>query len=163
MSFEATGEGVDIGAFWRTLGERPIGATLVTTQGADGPNGFLGLSAAHVSANPPTMLVSIDKKTSALAGVLENEHFAVNFLPEGYAELANAFGGKGEKVFEEGKWGTLASGAPVLNEALGVFDCKLEKVIEHGNTSIILGTVVGVRAAGEGAPLIFHRGKFLSD
>ena len=163
MSFEATGEGVDIGAFWRTLGERPIGATVVTTDSAEGPMGFLGLSAAHVTANPPTMLVSIDKKTSALAGVLEKEHFAINFLPEGYAEMANAFGGKGEKVFDADKWGTLATGAPVLNDALGVFDCKLEKVIEHGNTSIILGTVVGVRAAGEGAPLTFFRGKFLSD
>ena len=163
MTFEAKGEAVDMGAFWRTLGERPIGATLVTCDGADGPNGFLGLSAAHVTANPPTMLVSIDKKTSALAGVLEKEHFAINFLPEGYAELANTFGGKGEKVFDADKWGTLATGAPVLNDALGVFDCKLEKVIEHGNTSIIIGTVAGVRAAGEGAPLVFHRGKFLSE
>ena len=163
MTFEATGEAVDIGAFWRTLGERPIGATLVTCDSAEGPNGFLGLSAAHVTANPPTMLVSIDKKTSALAGVLEKEHFAINFLPEGYAEMANAFGGKGEKVFEEGKWDTLASGAPVYKEALGVFDCKVEKVIDHGNTSIIIGTVAGVRAAGEGEPLVFFRGKFLSE
>ena len=109
------------------------------------------------------MLVSIDKKTSALAGVLENEHFAVNFLPQGYAELAGAFGGKGEKVFDPDKWETLATGAPVLKEALGVFDCKLEKVIDHGNTSIIIGTVAGVRAAGEGEPLVFFRGKFLSE
>lgn len=163
MTIEATGADIDIGKFWKTLGERPIGATVVTARGAGGPVGFLGLSAAHVTANPPTMLVSIDRKTSALASVLESGHFAVNFLPEGQAALANMFGGKGEKVFAEGDWDTLATGAPVFNAALGVFDCAVDKVVEHGDISIIIGTVKGVRAKGEGAPLIFFRGKFLSD
>jgi hypothetical protein len=36
---------IDAKTFWRTLGERAIGATIVTAQGADGPAGFLGLSA----------------------------------------------------------------------------------------------------------------------
>ncbi len=81
MSLDATGDAIDIGAFWRTLGERAIGATVVTTSGAEGPNGFLGLSAAHVCASPPTMVVSVDKKTSALEGILESGGFAVNFLP----------------------------------------------------------------------------------
>ncbi|MGA0541233.1 flavin reductase family protein [Neotabrizicola sp. VNH66] len=163
MTLEATGAEIDIGKFWKTLGERPIGATLVTAQGPGGPVGFLGLSAAHVSANPPTMLVSIDRKSSSLPVVLESGHFAVNFLPEGQAALATMFGGKGEKVFAEGEWDTLATGAPVFAAALGVFDCAVEKVVEHGDISIVIGTVKGVRAKGEGAPLVFHRGKFLSE
>lgn len=163
MMMEAIGDDVDIGKFWKTLGERATGATLVTTDSAEGPKGFLGLSAAHVCANPPTMLVSIDKKTSALAGVLEKGHFAVNFLPAGTAELANMFGGKGDKVFDPELWGTLATGAPVLKSALGVFDCEVAQVVEHGDISIVIGTVKGVQAAGEGDPLIFFRGKFLSD
>jgi len=61
---------IDAKTFWRTLGERAIGATIVTAQGADGPAGFLGLSATHVCADLPSMLVSIDRKTSALAAVL---------------------------------------------------------------------------------------------
>jgi flavin reductase (DIM6/NTAB) family NADH-FMN oxidoreductase RutF len=61
---------IDAKTFWRTLGERAIGATIVTAHGADGPAGFLGLSATHVCADPPSMLVSIDRKTSALAAVL---------------------------------------------------------------------------------------------
>lgn len=162
MTLEAVGADIDIGAFWKTLGERPVGATLVTAAGAAGPVGFLGLSASHVTASPPTMLVSIDRKTSALATVLASGHFAVNFLPEGQAGLAAMFGGKGEKVFAEGAWGTLATGAPVFNEALGVFDCAVEKVVAHGDISIVIGAVKAVRARGEGAPLVFHRGKFLS-
>lgn len=160
---QATGDEIDIGKFWRTLGERPIGATLVTAVGPGGPNGFLGLSAAHVAANPPTMLVSVDRKTSALGEMLASRRFAVSFLPEGTADLANMFGGKAEKVFAPEAWETLATGAPVLKAALGVFDCELSQVVEEGDTSILIGRVKGVRAKGEGAPLIFFRGRFLSD
>ncbi|WP_339115073.1 flavin reductase family protein [Thioclava sp. GXIMD2076] len=163
MKMEAIGTDMDIGSFWKTLGERAIGATVVTTDSAEGPKGFLGLSASHVCANPPTMIVSVDKKTSALQGILDKGHFAVNFLPEGTAHLANMFGGKGEKTFDPEAWDTLSTGAPTLISALGVFDCSVEKVVEHGDISIIIGNVQGVRAAGEGAPLIFFRGKFLSE
>lgn len=163
MTTEVLGDEIDAGAFWRTLGERPIGATLVTAQGSEGPAGFLGLSAAHVTAQPPTMLVSVDRKTSALATLLEAGHYAVSFLPEGCADLAGAFGGKGEKSFEPGKWGTLVTGAPVHVDALGIFDCEIEKVVQHGDVSILIGRVRGVRFEGQGTPLTFFRGKFLGD
>src|SRR5262245_56221659 len=59
---------IDAKTFWRTLGERAIGATIVTAQGADGPAGFLGLSATHVCADPPSMLVSIQLSRPRRAG-----------------------------------------------------------------------------------------------
>src|SRR5262245_65428772 len=74
-----TGKVIDVKTFWRTLGQRAIGSTIVTARGEDGPAGFLGLSASHICADPPLMLVSIDKRTSALAAVLAARHFAINF------------------------------------------------------------------------------------
>ncbi|MFT5172894.1 MAG: flavin reductase (DIM6/NTAB) family NADH-FMN oxidoreductase RutF [Gammaproteobacteria bacterium] len=154
---------VDVKSFWMTLGERAIGMTVVTANGDDGPAGFLGLSATHVTADPPTMLVSIDRKTSALAAVLSGQHFAVNFLDADAGHVADAFSGKaglsGAERFAPGEWATLITGAPVYNEALGVFDCRVEKVIEHGDTSIVIGAVVGTQARGSGDPLVFFRGK----
>jgi flavin reductase (DIM6/NTAB) family NADH-FMN oxidoreductase RutF len=85
---------IDAKTFWRTLGERAIGATIVTAQGADGPAGFLGLSATHVCADPPSMLVSIDRKTSALAAVLHGHHFAINYLGRDARAIADMFAGK---------------------------------------------------------------------
>ena len=86
---------IDIKTFWRILGQRALGSVVVTARGSDGPAGFLGLSATHLTAAPPTMLVSIDKRTSALAAVLENSHFALNYLPRESAALADLFGGRG--------------------------------------------------------------------
>jgi flavin reductase (DIM6/NTAB) family NADH-FMN oxidoreductase RutF len=148
--------------FWRVLSQRATGMTVVTGKGDDGPVGFLGLSAAHVTANPPTMLVSIDQKTSALAGILSHRCFAINYLPANADSLADAFSGKGgitgAERFVEGQWGTLSSGAPILKSALGVFDCLVEDVIDRDTVSIIIGRVVAA-ATNDGEPLVFFRGK----
>jgi flavin reductase (DIM6/NTAB) family NADH-FMN oxidoreductase RutF len=156
---------IDGKTFWRVLGERGVGATIVTARGADGPAGFLGLSATHVCADPPTMLVSIDRKTSALAAVLHGRHFAINYLGRDAQAVADAFGGKtaakGADRFEAGRWGALTSGAPVFNDALGVLDCVLEQTVEYHATIIAIGRVVDVVARGSGDPLVFFRGGFL--
>ena len=155
---------IDAKTFWRTLGQRAIGSTIVTARSAEGPAGFLGLSASHISAEPPLMLASIDKRTSALQTVLAARHFAVNFLPSDASEIADLFGGKGTlkgaERFTVGNWQTLATGAPVLAPALGAMDCVLEDTIERGSISIVIGRVVDVLIGG-GDPLIHFRGGYL--
>jgi flavin reductase (DIM6/NTAB) family NADH-FMN oxidoreductase RutF len=157
---------IDIKTFWTTLGQRATGMTIVTTDSDEGPAGFLGLSASHVTADPATMLVSVDRKTSALAGIVSRRHFAVNFLPAEATNVADAFGGKtglsGAARFAEGAWTTLATGAPVYKESLGVFDCVVSDIVERGTISIIIGTVVGATTRGDGNPLIYFRGKVYS-
>ncbi len=159
----ATGQEIDARAFWTALGQRATGMTVVTASGDDGPTGFLGLSAAHVTASPPTMLVSVDHKTSALAAILSRRHFAVNYLPADAGKVADAFGGRagisGADRFATGAWRTLTTGAPVYGDALGAFDCTVDEIVQRGDVSIIIGTVVAVAWRGDGDPLIFFRGK----
>jgi flavin reductase (DIM6/NTAB) family NADH-FMN oxidoreductase RutF len=156
---------IDAKLFWRVLGQRAIGSTIVTARSEDGPAGFLGLSATHICADPPLMLVSIDKRTAALATVLAARHFAVNFLPRGGKAIADSFGGKGElkgaERFQVGSWKTLTTGAPVLENALGAMDCKLEETIERDGICIVIGRVVDVLIAAEGDPLVHFRGAYL--
>ncbi len=162
MSETSPPAGIDARTFWRTLGQRATGMTIVTAESDEGPTGFLGLSAAHVSADPATLLVSIDRKTSALAGVVSRRHFAVNYLPADAVSLVDAFGGRGgvsgAARFEGHEWITLATGAPILKAALGAFDCAVEQIVEHGAVSIVIGRVLAVHGS-EGEPLIFFGGK----
>ena len=164
MTLTATsGDAIDGRAFWTTLGQRATGMTVVTADSDNGPVGFLGLSAAHVTASPPTMLVSVDRKTSALAGIQSRRHFAVNFLPADASRVADAFGGRtgvsGADRFAPGDWHTLSTGAPVYSQALGVFDCVVEEILERGDIFIVIGKVVAVASRSDGEPLIFFRGK----
>jgi flavin reductase (DIM6/NTAB) family NADH-FMN oxidoreductase RutF len=154
---------IDVKTFWRTLGARATGVVVATARGADGPAGFLALSATHLTADPPTMLVSIDRRTAALAAVLHGKHFALNFLPSGDQALADLFGGRSEvhgaARFAPERWGALTTGAPVLHDAVGAIDCVLEETIERLGVTIAIGRVVDV-VTREGEPLLFFRGAY---
>ena len=158
-----SGEALDARAFWMALGQRATGMTVVTADSDDGFTGFLGLSAAHVTAQPPTMLVSVDRKTSALAGIVSRRHFAVNFLPADAVAVAEAFAGKagvsGAARFAAGQWRVLSTGAPVFCDALGAFDCTVDEILDRADVSIVIGKVVAVASRADGDPLIYFRGK----
>src|ERR1700721_4837384 len=85
---------IDVKQCWQAIGQRATGSTIVTARSESGPAGLLGLSATHLCADPPTMLVSVDKRTSALATILDAKHFAINYLPSAQRALADMFGGK---------------------------------------------------------------------
>ena len=156
---------IDAKAFWGAVGQRALGVSVVTAAGAGGPAGFLGLSTAHVCADPPMMLVSIDKRTSALAAILESRHFAINYLAHDQQAIADAFGGrtdaKGADRFADAGWGQLSTGAPVLTDAAGAIDCMLEEAIERYGVTIAIGRVVDY-ATSTRNPLVFLRGKYVS-
>lgn len=153
---------IDVRTFWQAVGLRAVGTAIVTAEADYGPRGFLALSATHLSAEPPLMMISVDKKTSALQTILDAGHFAINYLASEQAELAGPFGGKGELKgadrFQLGSWSTLATGAPVLDGAAGVIDCRVEEVIERFGTAIILGRVVDFAAAPDVVPLVSYKG-----
>lgn len=159
----ATGP-IDAKTFWRALGGRASAVAVVTAQGADGPSGFLALSATHLCANPPMLMVSIDKRTGTLAAVEQAKHFAVNYLPRGHEAMADMFGGRtdvrGADRFAPGRWGKLTTGAPVLNDAIGALDCVLEDTVERFNTIIAIGRLVDFAARSDGEPLLFFRGGY---
>ncbi len=168
MGTEGSGAGnadIDIGTFWQAVGQRAVAATIVTARGSAGPAGFLGLSATHVCADPPTMLVSIDARTSALGAIRDSGHFAINYLPQGAENVVDLFSGKsdikGPDRFDASSWSALATGAPVYKGAVGVMDCRLEETLERHNTILAIGQVIAIGGDTDAAPLVYFRGGYL--
>jgi flavin reductase (DIM6/NTAB) family NADH-FMN oxidoreductase RutF len=155
---------IDAKTFWTALGSRAVGAAIVTAQGHAGPAGFLALSATHLSASPPIMMVSIGLTTSALGAVREAQHFAINYVPNDRSDLVREFGGggqlKGADRFRPGDWSVLSTGAPTLANAVGVIDCRLDETLERHGAVIALGRVVDF-IIGSADPLIAFRGGYL--
>ena len=149
-------------AFWKALGVRAIGGAVVAAKSADGPAGFLGLSVTHLAQDPPTLMVSIGKSTSALPTILSAKHFAVSYLSSADTEVADIFGGRGELKgsdrFTVGKWSELVTGAPVLTTAVGALDCVLLETIERFETFIAIGKIVGHVANPQARPLVYFGG-----
>jgi flavin reductase (DIM6/NTAB) family NADH-FMN oxidoreductase RutF len=159
---EFRGSEINQGVFWRAVGTRPVGATIVTAEHEGHKAGFLGLSFAHVSADPPLVLVSAGHSTSALATILASKAFAVSVLPARSEDIARAFGGgvPSEKRFSLGAWRTIVTGSPSLVDAPVTFDCELHRAIDEGKTSILLGRVVGVAFAEATVAALAYRGDF---
>lgn len=155
---------IDVKTFWQAMGARPIGCAVVTARDSAGPAGFLALSATHLSADPPMLLVSIGMRTSALQTVQNSRHFAINYLARDDEALAQSFGGsgplKGAERFIPERWTTLTTGAPVLNTAVGVLDCVLEETLERHNTVIAIGRLVDFRIHPDREPLVQFSGRF---
>lgn len=154
---------IDVKEFWRLIGQRATGVTVVTVDGKQGDAGFLGLSTAHVSAQPPTMLVSIGHSTMALVDILERKRFAINFLPWSCGHLIDVFGGKtdirGADRFEPGKWKRLKTGCPVHIDALAAIDCELIETIDRVGTTIVLGNILAAEINSLGEPLVLYQGR----
>jgi flavin reductase (DIM6/NTAB) family NADH-FMN oxidoreductase RutF len=161
---DAADHGIDAKTFWQAIGCRAIGSAVVTAKDADGPAGFLALSATHLSADPPRMMVSVDMKTSALRAIVNARHFAINYLSRGQEELNGIFGGrtgpKGADRFKPEAWTTLKTGAPALVNAVGVLDCEVEETIERSGTVIVIGRLVAWTSAPDRDPIISFRGKW---
>jgi flavin reductase (DIM6/NTAB) family NADH-FMN oxidoreductase RutF len=156
---------IDVRTFWQAVGLRAVGTAIVTAEAKEGPRGFLALSATHLCADPPMLMVSVDKKTSAFQTMVEGGHFAINYLSTDQADLAGPFGGKGDLKgadrFQLGSWTKLATGAPILEGAAGAIDCKIEEIIERFGTAIVIGRVMDFASAPDVTPLISYRGKTL--
>ena len=155
-------EAIDVKQFWQAVGQRATGSTIVTAQSASGPAGFLGLSATHICADPPIMMVSIDKRTAALATILEAQHFAINYISSEQKTLADIFGGKsdlkGADRFSTNSWTRLATGAPALSGAVGTIDCEVIETMERHNVVLVFGSVVATASDPNTAPLVHFRG-----
>jgi flavin reductase (DIM6/NTAB) family NADH-FMN oxidoreductase RutF len=66
----------------------------------------------------------------------------------------------GETRFKSRDWTRLATGSPVLIDALVCFDCRVVKSLVHGTHSIFLGQVEQVLMGKKGKPLLYSEGQY---
>jgi flavin reductase len=86
----------------------------------------------------------------------------VNVLRSEDWELSTSFSGaqSGEGRFKSRDWTRLATGSPVLIDALVSFDCRVVKHLAHGTHTIFLGEVDQVLIGKKGKPLLYSEGQY---
>lgn len=151
-------------AFRQAMAQVASAVHVVTTLGADGRAGMTATSVASVSDEPPTMLVCIEGASRTLAAIEASGAFCINTLSDRGGELAEIFARRrkieGEARFATADWITLATGAPVLTDALVAFDCRLIDIQRVATHRILIGEVVALGGTGEGAGLVYRRRGF---
>jgi flavin reductase len=130
---------------------------IVTTDGSGGRAGFTASAVCSVTDNPPTLLVCINRTSSAYASVRANGVVCVNVLSGQHQELSQLFGGKvpAEARFAAAAWSALETGAPVLADGAVSFDCRIVDVANVGTHDVLFCRVVALRCTACADNLIY--------
>jgi flavin reductase (DIM6/NTAB) family NADH-FMN oxidoreductase RutF len=145
---------------------RRLAATVtIVTGGQPGHHGgFAATAVCSVSADPPALLVCVNRSASLHASLTMGSLFCVNLLHGAHTELSQVFGGKvvPEERFKFGDWDHDADNIPYLLDAQANVFCAVDALMPYGTHTIVVGKVRHVRLHGEIAPLIYSDGRFIA-
>lgn len=146
--------------FRAVMRHMPTGVTVVTSMKDGEPRGVTVSAFASVSAEPPMVLICINREARSYLYISASKIFCVNILAGDQRALAERFAGKlRERQFEGVPYRVDATGAAVLEGTIGYLDCEVDEEHHAGTHSIFIGRVLACDARA-GSPLGYFDGAF---
>ena len=147
-------------------GMRRLGSAvnIVTSGHSDMCAGLTATAVTSLSAEPPRLLVCVNRQGTTYETISKSRIFAINVLGIEHKDLAMQFAGMTDVPetdrFSDALWNTGKTGAPLLNSALASFDCEVENIMDVGSHGIVVGNVrsVVIPKGDELSPLFYVDG-----
>jgi flavin reductase (DIM6/NTAB) family NADH-FMN oxidoreductase RutF/DNA-binding MarR family transcriptional regulator len=136
------------------------GVTIIATRAPDGR--YVGLTASSfnsLSLDPPLILWSLSTKAQSLEVFKGQRFFSVSVLSVEQVELARRFAARLPDRFDGIAVHEGLDGIPLIDGALGWFECERRTQMLQGDHWLFIGEVKRC-AAADGSPLIFRHGEF---
>ncbi|KPL55001.1 hypothetical protein ABB55_24520 [Prosthecomicrobium hirschii] len=156
--------GIDPAAFRLAMRELAGGVSVVTTGRGALRTGLTATSVTSLSAEPPALLVCINRSSSVLRVLREHQAFAVNILKAGHEDVADRFAGRsgayGAARYGDAEWTELTTGMPVLADALAAFDCRVEAILDWHSHAVVIGRIEALASTGGDGALVYWRGGY---
>jgi flavin reductase (DIM6/NTAB) family NADH-FMN oxidoreductase RutF len=142
-------------AFRRVCAKYSTGVAIASVTGAGGvPLGLTINSFTSVSLTPPLVLICIDLNSTAIRHFRYAKSFAISVLAENQQALSVRFARKGHHELSGIECSPGTTGAPILDGALAVLDCRVTRRLTVGDHIVLIGEVVAA-SRRKGRPLIF--------
>lgn len=140
----------------------PAGVSILTTKNGAEPVGMTVTSASSLSADPPSLLVCVNRSGSMHAAITAASHFAVNILAREHVDVARKFSDPAmrEQRFASEDWKTDETGVPYFEPAQASFVCRLVEQVHFGTHTICIGEVTRIRFTNTECPLIYFDGAY---
>jgi flavin reductase len=155
----ATPEPATRQSFRNAMARLGAAVTIVTTDGPAGRAGLTASAVCSVTDDPPTLLVCINRASSAAPVFRRNGVLCVNLLAASQQALSNRFAGLDRcsmaERFHLGEWRTGGTGAPVLEGAVASLDCRITDIVEKGTHSVFFAEVQAITFGPEGPALVW--------
>jgi flavin reductase (DIM6/NTAB) family NADH-FMN oxidoreductase RutF len=130
-------------AFRNAMRRFATGVAIVTTAHEGRIHGFTANAFASVSAEPPTVLICVNRGATAHPLIASSQRFCVNLLALEQQALAERFaGGEPRSRFEGVPYRIGESGSPILEGTLAHVDCLLAEEVTASTHTIFLGNVL---------------------
>lgn len=149
--------------FRRAMGRFAGAVTLITTSENGRPSGMVATAVCSLSAEPPSILVCVNRSASCHDIILRRRIFAVNLPELDSKHVVERFSQQsGSTRFDPPAWYAGETGAPLLRGARVSLDCRVAMVHDGFSHSIVVGTVVAATMApdGTGPCLLWHGHRF---
>ena len=145
---------------------RRLATTVALITSGQGENwaGMAATAVVSVCAEPPTILVAVNRSASLYPTLHAEKRFCVNLLSERHKELVGIFSGqkKGFARFETGGWEAGPGGLPVLPDALSALVCNTVSTVDVGTHTLFIGQVESIINHMDIDPLIWVDGGMAS-
>lgn len=163
MPIETSYADISSGDFKAGMRQLAAGVTVITAALNETKDGLTATATCSVSADPPQLLICVNQLAGAHNLIRDAGSFGVNILARDHEDIALRFAGmddtEREDRFDLGTWMEVATGAPILKEALAGFDCTISEQVDAGTHSIFIGRIVGILHQ-QGSPLLYGNGAF---
>ena len=147
-------------AYREAMARLGAAVNVITTDGPGGKAGFTASAVTSVTDTPPTLLVCTNRSNDSYPAFKANQVLCVNTLTPAQEGLSPVFAGMTEHTmdqrFDGYTWHRMATGAPVLDEAVVVFDCRIDQVVEVGTHDVFFCSVEAVRTGKAVEGLIYY-------
>jgi flavin reductase (DIM6/NTAB) family NADH-FMN oxidoreductase RutF len=143
------------------------GVSVITVGRDDDITGMTVTSVSSLSIEPPTLIISVNLKSSSWPLLGRYGAFGVNILSASQSGIAERFSGKdgvkGADRFAGAKWTTDgATAVPLLVGALAAIECVVEDMIERHSHAVVIGRVLDLRASETAGALLYWRGEYVA-
>jgi 3-hydroxy-9,10-secoandrosta-1,3,5(10)-triene-9,17-dione monooxygenase reductase component len=156
----ATGP-IDSNTYRAVMRHLPTGvAAICSTDPVTGvQNGMIVGTFASLSMEPALVTFSVMHSSTSWPRIAEAGQFGISLLAEDQQQVCRALSAKGGDKFSNVGWSESLWGTPHIHGSLAWFDCRVEQQFTAGDHLVVIASVLDM-TPGEGAPLIFHGGRF---
>ena len=130
------------------------GVAVITARRPDGdPCGLVATSVSSFSAQPPSVLVSVDHQSRCHRPLVDGDTFGVHVLAADQEPLARVFAGRGDEKFAGVDW-SWDDGVARIDGCLSYLRCRRSALFELYDHSLLVGDVTG-GSVSDAPPLVY--------
>lgn len=154
---------IEVADFRKAMRHLTAAVNIITAHKDGIDFGITATAVCSVTADPPSILVCVNKSTSTHDAIAHSGVYAVSLLSSDDVAVSNAFGDTTRTDrFELGKWRRNEQSVLELETAVVNFDCRVTAQVPAGSHSIFVGQIENVTVNAEKDTLIFGGGKYCS-